>query len=316
MPSVALISHSDCLAHDPGAGHPEGAARLRTVLQALNASDFPALVRRLAPRATRGQLARAHAPGYVDAVLATRPRAGEIVRLDADTLMGPGSAEAALRAAGGAVAAVDLVMTGRVSSAFVAVRPPGHHADAARGKGYCIFNNVAVAARHARARWDVGRVAVADFDAHHGNGTESILGGETATLYASSHQYPGFPGTGSGRQPAGTSNVVNVPLLPNSTGEHFRKAWRETILPALDRFAPELLILSAGFDAHAADPSAYLQLRAEDFAWVTSTLVGTAARHADGRIVSVLEGGYDHRALAASVAAHVCVLTAGDGDPT
>jgi acetoin utilization deacetylase AcuC-like enzyme len=305
---VALITHSACLEHETPPGHPETAARLRTVLQALETPEFAELVRVSAPRATRWQLTRTHAPAYVDAILATRPQAGETVFIDPDTIMNAGSAEAALRAAGGAIAAVDLVMTCRVKSAFVAVRPPGHHAEADRAGGYCLFNNAALAASRARVRWQLSRVAVADFDAHHGNGTQSIFAHDSNFFYASSHQYPGFPGTGHHWQRGVADNIVNAPLIPNSTGVDFRAAWREVLLPALDSFAPELLIISAGFDAHRADPLAYLQLEADDFARITRELIRIAEKHSSGRIVSILEGGYDHGALVSSVAAHVRTL--------
>ncbi|QRK10109.1 histone deacetylase family protein [Archangium violaceum] len=310
--NVALVTHRACLTHQPPDGHPESADRLRVLLHYLSTPEFASLIRVSAPRATREQLARAHTLEYVDSVLSIRPRRGTNVRIDPDTSMSSGSAEAALRAAGGAIAAVDLIMAGKVRSAFVAVRPPGHHAGPSRAMGYCLFNNVAVAARHARACWGLGRVAIADFDAHHGNGTQAILADDPAFFYASSHQYPCFPGTGRELQRGLTGNVACVPLIPNSTGAHFRAAWKEIILPALDRFAPELLILSAGFDAHAADPAAHLQLAAQDFAWLTTELVRIASAHGRGRIVAVLEGGYHHGALATSVIAHIRALMGSD----
>jgi len=307
MPT-ALITHPACLEHDVGAWHPECPDRLRAVLRALEGESFADLLREAAPLATLDQLARAHSPEYVEAILAIRPAPGETLALDADTLMGAGSAEAALRAAGGAVAGVDAAMEGWARAVFVATRPPGHHAEPARAMGFCLFNNVAVAAHHARARWGKRRIAVVDFDVHHGNGTQAMFAADPDLFYGSSHQYPCYPGTGRPSDRGVANNVVNAPLPPGSDGQAFRAAWREVILPALDDFAPEFLIVSAGFDAHRADPLAQLRVEVVDFAWLTAELVGIAARHADGRIVSVLEGGYDLDALAASAAGHVRAL--------
>ena len=305
---TALITHPACLGHDPGDYHPECPDRLRAVMRALEQEIFADLLREAAPRATPEQLALAHPADYVDAILAIRPEGEERVALDADTVMSAGSAEAALRAAGGAIAGVDAVMEGWARSAFVAVRPPGHHAEPARPCGFCLFNNVAVAAQHARARWGLTRVAVVDFDVHHGNGTQAMFGPDPNLFYASSHQFPCYPGTGRPSERGVADNIVNVTLAPGSDSVAFRRGWEGTILPALDAFAPELLIVSAGFDAHKADPLANLRLDERDFAWITNELLGIAARHTDGRIVSVLEGGYDLDALAASVAIHVRTL--------
>ncbi len=307
MPT-ALITHPACLEHDVGAWHPECPDRLRAVLRALESEDFADLLRESAPLATLDQLTRAHPVDYVQAILAIRPALGETVALDADTQMGAGSAEAALRAAGGAVAGVDAAMEGWARAAFVATRPPGHHAEPARAMGFCLFNNVAVAAHHARARWGRRRVAVVDFDVHHGNGTQAMFAADPDLFYGSSHQYPCYPGTGRPSERGVANNIVNAPLPPGSDGQAFRAAWREVILPALDDFAPEFLIVSAGFDAHRADPLAQLRVDTADFAWLTDELVRLAARHTEGRIVSVLEGGYDLDALAASAAAHVRAL--------
>ncbi len=306
--AVALVTHPACLEHDAGFGHPECSDRLRSVLRALDAASFPGLLRLEAPRAAADELARAHPPDYVRAILAIRPDPGELVRLDPDTAMNAGSAEAALRAAGGAVAGVDAVMEGRGRAAFVATRPPGHHAEPSRPMGFCLFNNAAVAAHHARARWGLRRVAVVDFDVHHGNGTQAMFAADPDLFYGSSHQSPCYPGTGRASERGVADNIVNAPLPPGSDGVAFRAAWRDVILPALDDFAPELLIVSAGFDAHAADPLAELQVETEDFAWLTSELVGVADRRCGGRIVSVLEGGYDLAALAQSVQVHVRAL--------
>jgi len=227
------------------------------------------------------------------------------VHLDADTSMGHGSRDAVLRGVGGTVAAVDAVMEGWARAAFVAVRPPGHHAERSRAMGFCLFGTAAIAALHARARWGLKRVAVVDFDVHHGNGTQDILGPEPDMLYVSSHQYPCYPGTGSYDERGVANNVLNLPLPPGATGPDFRRTWERVGLPALDAWAPELLIVSAGFDAHRADPLAELRLDAEDFGWITDRLLEVADTHCAGRVVSVLEGGYDLTALAASAALHV-----------
>lgn len=304
MRPVALFTHPACLDHDTGPGHPECPDRLRVVLQALEHPDFVPLLREQAPEATRAQLARAHPVPYIDALLALHPEPDELIQLDPDTLVSTGTAEAALRAAGGAIAAVDAVMEGWASSAFVAARPPGHHAEADRAMGFCLFSNAAIAAHHARAQWGLGRVAVVDFDVHHGNGTQDIFQRDPGFFYASSHQSPCYPGTGAASE-HGVGNVFNAPLPPGADGAAFRAAWDRTLLPALEAFAPQLIIVSAGFDAHKADPLAELRVETEDFAWLTSRLLAAALVHCGGRLVSVLEGGYDLRALAASAAAHV-----------
>lgn len=304
MPT-ALITHPACLGHDTGPYHPECADRLRAVLAALEAAEFAPLLRENAPLATVEQLQRVHPAHYVDAILSIRPEFGESVQLDADTVMSPGSAEAALRAAGAACRAVDAVMEGWARAAFAAVRPPGHHAEPARPMGFCLFNNVAVAALHARAEYGVRRVAVVDFDVHHGNGTQAMFAADADLFYASSHQSPCYPGTGDSRERGVANNVVNTPLRPGDGSDAFRTVWGEQIIPELERFAPDLLIVSAGFDAHKADPLAQLRLETADYAWITDHLVGVAERHCDGRLVSVLEGGYDLDALAASVAVHM-----------
>jgi acetoin utilization deacetylase AcuC-like enzyme len=307
MPT-ALITHPACLGHENGEYHPECPDRLRSVLAALEAEEFADLLRESAPHATVEQLTRVHPANYVNAILSIRPAQGEIVQLDADTAMSHGSAEAALRAAGGATAAVDAVMEGWARAAFAAVRPPGHHAEPSRPMGFCLFNNAAVAALHARARWGVQRVAVVDFDVHHGNGTQAMFAADSDLFYASSHQSPCYPGTGDARERGVANNVINAPLRPGSDSAAFRAAWTDTILPELDNFAPGLLVVSAGFDAHKADPLAQLRLETADFAWITQELLRIAATHCGGRIVSTLEGGYDLDALAASAAAHVRTL--------
>jgi acetoin utilization deacetylase AcuC-like enzyme len=305
--SVALITHPACLLHDTGAWHPESPDRLRHVLSALEDKVFQPLLREQAPLATAEQLTRVHPADYVQAILAIRPEPGQHVPLDADTIMSEGSAEAALRAAGGAVMGVDAVLQGWARAAFVATRPPGHHAETRRPMGFCLFANAAIAARHAQAS-GLGRVAVVDFDVHHGNGTQEIFYTEKNLFYGSSHQFPCYPGTGAETERGVADNIVNAPLPPGATGIEFRAAWLEKILPALDRFAPELLIVSAGFDAHKADPLAQLRLETEDFGWITGKLLELAEKHCRGRLVSVLEGGYDLDALAASAALHVRTL--------
>ena len=308
---VALITHPAGLDHDTGPGHPECADRLRAVLAALEAEAFAPLLRESAPLATEAQLERVHPAEYVRAILSIRPAPGEAVQIDPDTRMSAGSAEAAQRGAGAAVAAVDAVMEGWARAAFAAVRPPGHHAEPARPMGFCLFNNAAVAALHARAQWGRQRVAVVDFDVHHGNGTQAMFEADPELFYGSSHQYPCYPGTGTEDEQGVAGNIVNALLPPGANGVAFRAAWSRRILPALEAFAPDFLIVSAGFDAHRADPLAQLRVETADFAWLTTELLGVARRHCDGRIVSVLEGGYDLHALAASAAVHVDALMRG-----
>jgi len=305
--SVLLLTHRACLNHDPGPYHPECPDRLRAILRALEAKEFADLIRDQAPEAAVEQLCRVHPRNYVDAILAIRPEPDDHVALDGDTLMNWGSADAALRAAGAAVHAVDAVMRGEVRRAFCATRPPGHHAEPARPMGFCLFANAAIAARHAQAAHGAGRVAIADFDVHHGNGTQACVETDPSLFYASSHQWPLYPGTGDASE-RGVGNVRNAPLPPGSDGEAFRAAWRDRLLPALDAFAPGLVVVSAGFDAHARDPLAQLRVREADFGWLTAELCRLAERHCGGRVVSVLEGGYDLDALASSAATHVRAL--------
>ena len=301
-----LYTHAACLEHDAGGFHPESPARLEAVLRALEAPEFAALERCEAPAAAIDELALVHPREFVEALLQAVPSHG-LVGIDADTIMCPRSGEAALRAAGAVVAAVDAVMTGAARSAFCAVRPPGHHAEPARAMGFCLFNNVAVGAARARARHSTARVAVVDFDVHHGNGTQAAFERDPALFYASTHQSPLYPGTGAASE-RGVGNIVNVPLPPMAGSAEFRRGVERMILPALEQFRPELLMISAGFDAHRRDPLAQLNLVEDDYAWVTERLLDCARRHAQGRIVSTLEGGYDLAALASSAAAHVRVL--------
>jgi acetoin utilization deacetylase AcuC-like enzyme len=303
-----LIGHPSFLEHDTGDFHPERPDRLRAVTAALADEEFSRLTRLVAPAATIEQLTRVHPQNYVDAILGIRPPEGELVHVDGDTVMSAGSANAARHAAGAVIAAVDGVLKGRARTAFAAVRPPGHHATPDVPGGFCLFNNVAIGAMHARATYGVRRVALIDFDVHHGQGTQAVVEPDPDLFYASTHQYPLYPGTGSARERGVAGNVVNVPLAAGSGSAAFRAAWSDRLLPALDDFAPKLVIVSAGFDAHRRDPLAQLDVETEDFVWLTEELLAIAGRHAGGRLVSVLEGGYDLAALAESVAAHVRAL--------
>jgi len=307
--TTLLYSHDACLEHDPGQFHPERPARLTAVRAALEAEEFADLEWREAPRAEVAQLVRVHPKVFVDHVLDNIPEKGHAA-FDPDTIASPGSGEAALRAAGAVCAAVDAVMAGEAGNAFCAVRPPGHHAEPMRAMGFCLFNNIAIGAKQARKVHGLKRVAVADFDVHHGNGTQESFWGDADLFYGSTHQMPSYPGTGGADERGAAGNIVNRPLPPGTGSEGFRNAWRDGILPALDAFAPEFVLVSAGFDGHASDPLADLRLHEEDYAWVTGELLAIAAKHASGRLVSALEGGYDLDALAASAAAHVRVLMA------
>ncbi|MDE1960199.1 MAG: histone deacetylase family protein [Xanthomonadaceae bacterium] len=302
---MLIYSHPSCLLHDPGPGHPEAPARLRAVLDALDDPRFVLLERVLAPRATRAQLERVHDATLIDRVFASAPSAG-YAQLDADTVMSPDSLEAALRAAGAVCAAVDALLEGGDTRAFCAVRPPGHHATRRTAMGFCLFNNVAVGAALALAR-GLERVAIVDFDVHHGNGTQDIFCNEPHLLYASTHQWPLYPGTGA-RGETGAGNIVNAPLPAGAGSMQFRAAMQATVLPRLHEFRPQLLMISAGFDAHRLDPLASLNLDADDYAWVTRELVAIANAFAQGRVISSLEGGYSLTALRESTAAHVAAL--------
>ena len=305
---MRLYTHPACLEHDPGIGHPESPARLRAVLQALDDPRFAQMERVEAPRATREQLERVHSVEYIDYIFASVPRRDQ-TRLDPDTLMSPGSLEAALRATGAACTATDAVLARETRRAFCAVRPPGHHATRNEAMGFCLFNSVAAAAAHALGAHRLDRVAIVDFDVHHGNGTQAIFRHDPRVLYASSHQMPLYPGTGEASE-HGAGNIFNAPLPPGAGSEDFRAVWEAKLLPELDLFRPQLLLISAGFDADARDPLAQLQLVPDDYAWITQRLVEIADRHAVGRIVSALEGGYDLDALRECTAAHVTVLMA------
>jgi acetoin utilization deacetylase AcuC-like enzyme len=306
--TTLLYTHPDCLAHDPGAHHPESPDRLRAVLAALSAEEFAGLERREAPRAALDAIALVHDRAYVEALLEAVPASGHAA-LDPDTILSPHSGEAALRAAGAVCAAVDAVLAGEAHNAFCAVRPPGHHAEPDHAMGFCLFNSVAIGARHAQRHPGIERVAVVDFDVHHGNGTQDMFEMDANLFYASTHQSPLYPGTGASSE-TGVGNVVNAPLRPNAGSAEFRHAVSNIILPALADFRPDFLIVSAGFDAHRRDPLAQLNLTEDDYDWVTRQLAGIAERLCGGRIVSSLEGGYDLQALGASAAAHVRALMA------
>lgn len=305
--STIVFFHPACLEHDTGQGHPERPDRLRAIKTALEAEAFKTLTWHPAPQARRDQLLLAHPESHVDRILDSIPADG-LIALDADTILSPGSGEAALRAAGAACAAVDAVMGGQAANAFCATRPPGHHAEAVTPMGFCLFNNAAIAAQHARREYGLKRVAVVDFDVHHGNGTQDIFYEDPALFYASTHQSPLYPGTGAAHERGVANNILNVPLQGFSDGSALRTAMEDRIVPALEEFAPELLIISAGFDAHKDDPLASLCFEPEDFAWATSKLLTVARDHCRGRLVSTLEGGYDLQGLATSTAAHVTAL--------
>lgn len=303
---LPVFTHPACLAHDTGPGHAERPQRLQAVIEALR-EQVDDLDWREAPRASRGQLLRVHAGALLDTVLETRP--AERIHLDPDTVLSPDSAEAALRTSGAAVAAVDCVLGGESQVAFCAVRPPGHHATGSHAMGFCLFNGIAVAAAHALEQHGLTRVSIVDFDVHHGNGSQAIFEAEPRVQYLSSHQMPLYPDTGHPDE-RGVGNLFNIALPPGTGSAGFRDAWQEHLLPAIDSFAPQLILVSAGFDAHWRDPLAQIQLVAEDYAWLTGQLRDLAARHAQGRLVSVLEGGYDLQALAECSVAHVGALRA------
>src|SRR5580765_2135475 len=302
---MLLYTHPACLAHEPGPGHPESPSLLQSVLEALDTDRFAALDALDAPRATRAQLMLTHDSAMIDAIFDNAPQQG-YVRFDADTAMCPHSLEAALRAAGAVCAGVDAALDGVSARAFCAVRPPGHHATRETPMGFCLFNSVAVGAAHALAR-GLERVAIVDFDVHHGNGTQDIFWREPRVLYASTHQSPLYPGTGETNE-TGVGNIVNAPLPAASSSFAFREACRDIVLPAVERFRPQLVMISAGFDAHYLDPLANLNLGAPDYDWITRELVDIARRHAHGRVISSLEGGYSLTALRESTAAHVAAL--------
>ncbi len=306
--TTALITHPASLAHDMGAGHPERPDRMRALHAALAKPDFDTLSRHEAPPAEQAAIERVHPTAYVEALRAVRPTGRDMVRLDADTAMNAETWEAIDRAAGGACLAVDLVASGQCRNAFVGMRPPGHHAERTTAMGFCFFNTAAIAARHAQAAHGAGRVAIVDFDVHHGNGTQDVFWSDPSVLYGSTHQMPLYPGSGARSERGDADTIVNAPLRAGDDGIAFRAAMEGAILPRLAAFMPDLIVLSAGFDAHRRDPLAQLALEAEDFAWVTEALMEVAERCCGGRIVSILEGGYDLDGLSTSASAHVRML--------
>ncbi|MBC8037618.1 MAG: histone deacetylase family protein [Rhizobiales bacterium] len=307
--TTALFTHPASLAHETPEGHPERADRIRAIDRILATPPFKGLLRREAPLGRDADILKAHTVAHLQRIRSMAPGKGTEY-LDADTVMSPGTLEAAMCAVGAATAAVDLVFQGEADNAFVAMRPPGHHAERERPMGFCFFNQAAIAALYARERHGAGRVAVVDFDVHHGNGTQDIFWSEPDLFYGSTHQMPLYPGTGSTRE-TGVGNIFNAPLRAGDGGEQFREAMGSVILPALDAFAPDLVIISAGFDAHHRDPLGSLQLTEDDFAWATLQLMEAAETHGGGRVVSVLEGGYDLQGLASSVGVHVQALMRG-----
>ena len=304
--TTLLLTHPACLHHDTGFGHPERADRLRAIESALVQQPFHFLLRDQAPLADLAAIERLHPRAYIETVRAAIPKRDHNW-LDPDTAVSPGSWDAALRAVGAAIYAADQIMAGHAKNAFCAVRPPGHHAEPARAMGFCLFDTVAIAALHARAVHGAERVAVVDFDVHHGNGTQAAFWSDKNLFYGSTHQLPLFPGTGALSE-TGVGNIFNAPLNPGDDGDDFREAMLSRILPALHDFGPDFLFISAGFDAHVRDPLAQLRLTEADFVWITERLLDVAAKHSGGKLVSTLEGGYDLDALASSTSAHVAAL--------
>ncbi|MBO6755368.1 MAG: histone deacetylase family protein [Roseibium sp.] len=308
--STLLLHHPSFLDHLTPIGHPERPDRLRAIDRILEHENFQALERDIAPIGAIEDIARAHPMGYIDQLHTLAPEEG-LARVDADTTMSPGTWEAALRGTGAACRAVDEVIAKKVSNAFCATRPPGHHAEKNRAMGFCFFNNAAVAARYAQSMHGLDRIAIVDFDVHHGNGTQDIFWDDPTVMYCSTHQMPLYPGSGAANETGDADTIVNVPLAPGDNGPVFKEAMDVAVIPRLEAFRPDLVIISAGFDAHARDPLGGLNLVEADFAWATRQLMDVADRYSDGRIISVLEGGYDLEGLARSVAAHVMTLMTG-----
>jgi acetoin utilization deacetylase AcuC-like enzyme len=304
-----VLQHPSFALHQTSAGHPERPDRYRAVEAVLAGDAFRDLMREQAEVAAVDVTRYVHTNAYVDALENARPNQG-FVYLDGDTMMEPSTWEVVLRGVGGSLQAVDRVLDGDVQNAFVACRPPGHHAESEKAMGFCLFNNIGIAARHAQKVHGLERVAIVDFDVHHGNGTQEIFYNDPSVLYASTHQMPLYPGTGAERE-TGAGNIFNAPLAPGDGGSALQAAFSNRILPALDAFKPELIIVSAGFDAHERDPLASLRMVESDFAWVTRKLMDSAERLCGGRLVSVLEGGYDLQGLSGSVSAHVTELMKG-----
>jgi acetoin utilization deacetylase AcuC-like enzyme len=307
MPTF-IYTHASSLQHETPPGHPERVDRMKAIMQVLKSPYFKGIPILEAPRGREEDILRAHSRDHVRRIMGAAPEQFEY--LDNDTVMSPGSLEAALRGVGAATSAVDAVFQGDAANAFCAMRPPGHHAERDRAMGFCFFNNAAIAALYARDKYHAERLAVVDFDVHHGNGTQDIFWSDKDLFYGSTHQMPLYPGTGSANE-TGVGNIFNAPLKAGDGGVEFRAAMNEVILPSLNLFEPDLVIISAGFDAHQRDPLGSLQLTEEDFAWATLKLMEVAEKHCESRVVSVLEGGYDLQGLAASVAVHIQTLMHG-----
>lgn len=305
--STLIISHKDCLSHIEPTGHPEQVMRLLEVVKRLKFEEFKNLIWKEAPIATNEQILLGHSKKYVE-FIENIQKSNHITHLDADTYFGKGSLNAAKRGVGANISAVNAVMSGEFNNAFSAIRPPGHHAETEKAMGFCIFNNVAIAAKYAIENHKLKRVAVVDFDVHHGNGTQEILWDDPNVLFVSTHQMPLWPGSGTHEEHGNHQNILNIPIQANTDGPAFRQKFDEIILPRLDSYKPEILIISAGFDAHYKDPLANIELMTEDYEWITHRLCDIADEHADGRLISSLEGGYNLAALAESVAVHVKVL--------
>jgi acetoin utilization deacetylase AcuC-like enzyme len=305
-----FISHPASLQHLTPEGHPERPDRIRAINKVFSEERFNPLIRVEAPMTELETVALCHPMDYVKAIRDAAPKEG-MIGLDGDTVMSPGSFEAALRAIGGATLAVDEVVAKNADNAFVAMRPPGHHCETAKPMGFCIFNQAAIAARHAQKKHGLERVAIVDFDVHHGNGSQEIFWADPTVMYCSTHQMPLYPGTGDKSERGDHDQIVNAPLRPNDGGEQFREAFVSRILPRLTAFGPDLIVISAGFDAHTRDPLANLNLVEDDFAWATKEIMEIADKRAGGRVVSILEGGYDLRGLSQSAAAHVTALMRG-----
>ena len=304
--TTLFVSHPSALDHAMPVGHPERPARIQAVERALEEERFALLMRCMAERADLASAELAHPAEYVEMIAKAAPEDG-FVQIDSDTLMSPGTLKAALHAIGGAMQSVDAVMSGECANAFVAMRPPGHHAERATAMGFCLFNQAAIAVRHARKAYGASRVALVDWDVHHGNGSQDIFWDDRDVMYASTHQMPLFPGTGAASERGSHDTIVNVPLRAYDDGATFREAF-SVIVKRVDDFAPDLIVISAGFDAHHLDPLGNVRLDESDFGWATRQLMGVADRHAKGRVVSLLEGGYDLDGLSRSVAAHVDAL--------
>lgn len=304
--ATLYLTHDICIEHDTGPGHPERPDRLRAIKKVMDHEIFDDLIRVEAPMANVGDIERAHPGEYIDAIREAVPQDG-LVRVDGDTVLSPKSWDAAMRAVGSGIEAVDQVMTGKAANAFCAIRPCGHHAEQAIAMGFCVFNNIAIAGLYARAKHGCERIAVVDFDVHHGNGTQAMFWSDKDLYFGSTHQMPLFPGTGAINE-SGVGNICNAPLSAGDDGAIFREAFESRILPALRKHRPNLILISAGFDAHERDPLGSLRLVEEDFGWATAQIADIANKQCDGRIVSMLEGGYDLEGLAKSVAVHVKTL--------